>query len=99
MRRLFTKRRILIFAPAALLLAAFLFVWLLWAGPGPAGQDTTVIVAEGTSVINRVYHLDRGYERMEDRLSALGACIRRADDHDDQVQATVRLAEQMPTAA
>ena len=50
MRRLFTKRRVLIFVPVALLLAAFLFVWLLWLGPGPASQDTTVIVAEGTSV-------------------------------------------------
>ncbi|HYD13794.1 MAG TPA: endolytic transglycosylase MltG [Allosphingosinicella sp.] len=50
MRRLVTKRRILIFVPVALLLAALLSVWLLWAGPGPAGQDTTLIVAEGTSV-------------------------------------------------
>lgn len=50
MRRLFTKRRVLIFAPVALLLAAFLSLWLLWIGPGPAGQDATVIVAEGSSV-------------------------------------------------
>lgn len=50
MRRPFTKRRILIFVPVALLLAAFLSVWLLWAGPGPAEQDTTVIVTEGSSV-------------------------------------------------
>ena len=50
MRRHFTKRRALIFLPAALLLAAFLSVWLLWAGPGPASRDTTLIVAEGSSV-------------------------------------------------
>ncbi len=50
MRRHFTKRRILIFVPVALLLAAFLSVWLLWVGPGPSGEDRTVIVAEGTSV-------------------------------------------------
>jgi UPF0755 protein len=50
MRRLVTKRRILIFLPVALLLAAFLFVWVAWLGPGPAAQDTNVIVAEGTSV-------------------------------------------------
>ena len=50
MRRLFTKRRVLIFVPVALLLAAFLSLWLLWIGPGPAGQDTTLIVAEGSSV-------------------------------------------------
>ena len=50
MRRHFTKRRALIFLPAALLLATFLSVWLLWAGPGPASRDTTLIVAEGSSV-------------------------------------------------
>jgi UPF0755 protein len=50
LRRLVTKRRLLIFVPVALLLAAFLSVWLLWLGPGPAAQDTTVIVAEGSSV-------------------------------------------------
>ena len=50
MRRLFTKRRVLIFVPVALLLAAFLSFWLLWIGPGPASQDTNVIVAEGSSV-------------------------------------------------
>lgn len=50
MARLPTKRRLLIFVPVALLLAAFLGVWLLWVGPGPAGQDTTIVVAEGSSV-------------------------------------------------
>lgn len=50
MRRHFTKRRVLFFVPVALLLAAFLAVWLLWAGPGPAAQDTTIIVTEGSSV-------------------------------------------------
>jgi UDP-N-acetylglucosamine 1-carboxyvinyltransferase len=33
--------------------------------------------AEGTTHINRVYHLDRGYERIEEKLSALGAKIYR----------------------
>ena len=50
MRRFVTKRRALILVPVALLLAAFLSVWLLWLGPGPAAQDTTVIVAEGSNV-------------------------------------------------
>jgi UPF0755 protein len=50
MRRYVTKRRILIFLPVALLLAALLSVWLLWAGPGPMGQDRTVIVAEGSNL-------------------------------------------------
>jgi UDP-N-acetylglucosamine 1-carboxyvinyltransferase len=33
--------------------------------------------AEGTTVVNRVYHIDRGYERIEERLAALGARILR----------------------
>jgi UDP-N-acetylglucosamine 1-carboxyvinyltransferase len=35
------------------------------------------LIAEGETVIDRIYHLDRGYERIEDKLSALGARIRR----------------------
>jgi UDP-N-acetylglucosamine 1-carboxyvinyltransferase len=35
------------------------------------------LAAEGTTVINRVYHIDRGYERIEERLNPLGAKIRR----------------------
>jgi len=35
------------------------------------------LVAGGETVVNRVYHLDRGYERIEDKLSACGARIER----------------------
>ncbi len=35
------------------------------------------LVAEGETTIDRIYHLDRGYERIEEKLSALGAQIRR----------------------
>lgn len=35
------------------------------------------LVAEGESVIHRIYHLDRGYERMEIKLRALGAQVQR----------------------
>jgi len=35
------------------------------------------LAAEGETEIHRVYHLDRGYERIEEKLSALGAKIRR----------------------
>ena len=35
------------------------------------------VAAEGTTTVNRVYHLDRGYERMEERLAVLGARIER----------------------
>jgi UDP-N-acetylglucosamine 1-carboxyvinyltransferase len=38
------------------------------------------LAAEGETVVNRVYHLDRGYERVEDKLSACGARIERLRD-------------------
>jgi UDP-N-acetylglucosamine 1-carboxyvinyltransferase len=33
--------------------------------------------AQGTTRVSRVYHLDRGYERIEQKLGALGATVRR----------------------
>ncbi|ADV26922.1 UDP-N-acetylglucosamine 1-carboxyvinyltransferase [Pseudoxanthomonas suwonensis 11-1] len=38
------------------------------------------LVAEGETTIDRIYHLDRGYENIEAKLGALGASIRRIDD-------------------
>jgi UDP-N-acetylglucosamine 1-carboxyvinyltransferase len=38
------------------------------------------LVAEGETAVNRVYHLDRGYERLEEKLSAVGADIERVSD-------------------
>ena len=35
------------------------------------------IVAKGKSTINRIYHLDRGYEKLEKKLSKIGAKIKR----------------------
>jgi len=35
------------------------------------------LVAEGETVVDRIYHLDRGYDRMEDKLRTLGADIER----------------------
>ena len=37
------------------------------------------LVADGETTIDRIYHLDRGYENIEAKLSALGARIRRID--------------------
>jgi UDP-N-acetylglucosamine 1-carboxyvinyltransferase len=37
------------------------------------------LAADGDTLIDRIYHLDRGYERIEAKLSALGARIRRID--------------------
>ncbi len=35
------------------------------------------LAAEGETIVNRVYHLDRGFERLEEKLSAVGASIER----------------------
>jgi UDP-N-acetylglucosamine 1-carboxyvinyltransferase len=35
------------------------------------------LVAEGETVIERIYHIDRGYERIEEKLNRLGARISR----------------------
>ncbi|MBC7010516.1 UDP-N-acetylglucosamine 1-carboxyvinyltransferase [Pseudoalteromonas sp. BZK2] len=37
----------------------------------------TGIVAQGETIVDRIYHVDRGYQRIEDKLSALGANIKR----------------------
>jgi UDP-N-acetylglucosamine 1-carboxyvinyltransferase len=40
------------------------------------------LAAQGETVIRRVYHLDRGYEQMEQQLRSLGARIERVDERD-----------------
>ena len=35
------------------------------------------LAADGESTVDRIYHLDRGYEKMEQKLSSLGAKIMR----------------------
>jgi UDP-N-acetylglucosamine 1-carboxyvinyltransferase len=35
------------------------------------------LVAEGRTTVHRIYHLDRGYERLEEKLTHCGATIRR----------------------
>ena len=35
------------------------------------------LAAEGETLVNRVYHLDRGYEKLVDKLSAVGASVQR----------------------
>lgn len=42
-----------------------------------AGLIIAGLVARGETLIERIYHLDRGYERIEQKLSALGATVRR----------------------
>ena len=38
------------------------------------------LAAEGETQVSRVYHLDRGYERLEEKLQAVGADIERSSD-------------------
>ena len=35
------------------------------------------LVAEGETLVDRIYHIDRGYDNIEGKLAALGARIRR----------------------
>ena len=42
-----------------------------------AGLIVAALGAEGETVVHRVYHIDRGYERIEEKLRGLGAAIRR----------------------
>ena len=38
------------------------------------------LVASGETVVDRIYHIDRGYENIEEKLAGLGAQIRRLPD-------------------
>jgi UDP-N-acetylglucosamine 1-carboxyvinyltransferase len=38
------------------------------------------LVAEGETHIRRIYHIDRGYEKIEEKLANLGAEIERVDE-------------------
>ena len=40
------------------------------------------LVANGLTEVHRIYHLDRGYERIEERLAGLGAMIRRENEEE-----------------
>jgi len=42
-----------------------------------AGLVIAGLVADGVTVVDRIYHLDRGYDRMETKLRAIGADIER----------------------
>lgn len=42
------------------------------------------LVAEGETIVNRVYHLDRGYEKLEEKLRGVGAKIERIKEGEDE---------------
>ena len=41
------------------------------------------LVAEGETVVNRIYHLDRGFENLEEKLNACGAQIVRGSESEE----------------
>jgi UDP-N-acetylglucosamine 1-carboxyvinyltransferase len=45
-----------------------------------AALALAALAAQGETVIERVYHLDRGYEKMEEKLNRLGASVRRLSE-------------------
>ncbi len=44
---------------------------------GGVGLVLAALAAEGESIVQRIYHIDRGYDHIEDKLTALGANIER----------------------
>ena len=48
-----------------------------------AGLVLAGLVADNTTWIDRVYHIDRGYERIEDKLRDVGANIERVTGRDE----------------
>lgn len=42
------------------------------------------LAAEGETIVNRVYHLDRGYEKLDEKLKAIGANITRVSDSEEE---------------
>src|SRR5581483_6057483 len=51
------------------------------------GLVIAALAARGETVVNRVYHLDRGFERLEEKLSAVGAHVRRVREVDEELEA------------
>ena len=55
------------------------------------------LAAEGETNVSRIYHLDRGYTRMEDQLNVLGARIERV--REESAAKTGAAAEAVPAAS
>ena len=51
----------------------------VWVGGADANEPERLagLAARGDTVVNRVYHLDRGFERLEEKLGGCGADIER----------------------
>ena len=74
--------------PAVELLTAGLFVLTAWlTGPEPSALLAVRwlvlagLVARGETIVDRIYHIDRGYDCIEEKLAQIGAHIRRVPGH------------------
>jgi len=47
---------------------------------GGAALLVAGLAAKGTATVHRIYHVDRGYERIEEKFTALGARLRRVPE-------------------
>ena len=56
------------------------------------------LAAKGQTEINRIYHLDRGYERLEEKLGAVGARIERVAVTRDEGRWATSCGSRRPTA-
>ena len=68
--------------PVGTILLAYIF---LHEAPGPvklggAALILAGLIAKGTTRVHRAYHIDRGYERIEEKLAGVGANIRRLNE-------------------
>lgn len=61
-----------------------------------AALIVAALAAHGTSQVRRVYHVERGYERIEEKLRALGARITRLPETDVDPGLETALAEEIP---
>lgn len=57
------------------------------------------LAARGETMVRRVYHLDRGYERLERVLASLGADIRRVRDEQSSAAPTAQVGDFLPEPA
>ncbi len=53
------------------------------------------LVAEGTTVVNRIYHIDRGYEKIEKKLNMVGAKISRESDESMTAEFISQISERV----
>ena len=69
------ERKLMDAHEAAALVKSGDLIWIPSSHQPPA--VLAALAAEGETIVNRVYHLDRGYERVEQKLAACGADIER----------------------